>query len=65
MDINCPESVIDESLVQIVLAITATPVCLDLQQVEKELHTRLLVDGIEMVFVSGEDLCRFWQEYYS
>jgi hypothetical protein len=63
MDINCPESVIDESLVQIVFVVTN--ICVSGQQIEKELHTRLLVDGIEMVFVSGEDLCRFCQEYYS
>jgi sorbitol-specific phosphotransferase system component IIA len=41
-------------------------VCLDFKgQIEKELPTRLLVDGIEMVFVSREELCTFWQEYYS
>jgi len=52
---------------QIVLAITAivpvcllmnqiVPVCRISEQIEKELHTWLLVDGIEMVFVSGEGL---------
>jgi hypothetical protein len=59
--------VIDELLVQIVLADTATQVSglYGNRHIEKELHTRLLVNGIEMVIVSGKDLCRFWQEYFS